>query len=105
MHTVSEWATRQRLVLVWEVVTEKFNEITTILLLLERLELTAALVIIDAVGTQTEIAQIIINYGGNYLSRSRRIVRPPTLRWGCSLPILRNTPSPLASARSTSIMA
>lgn len=57
LHTVSAWATRQRLVLGQEVVAEKSNEIVAIPLLLRRLDLTGALVTIDVMGTQTEIAQ------------------------------------------------
>jgi predicted transposase YbfD/YdcC len=67
LHTVSAWATRQRLVLGQEAVAEKSNEITAIPLLLQRLELTGALVTIDAMGTRTEIAQTIIDRGGDYL--------------------------------------
>jgi predicted transposase YbfD/YdcC len=48
-------------------VVEKSNEITAIPLLLRRLELTGALVTIDAMETQTEIAQTIIDRGGDYL--------------------------------------
>ena len=67
LHTVSAWATRQRLVLGQEAVAKKSNEINAITLLLRRLELTGALVTIDAMGTQTEIAQTIIDGGGDYL--------------------------------------
>jgi predicted transposase YbfD/YdcC len=67
LHTVSAWATRQRLVLGQEAVVEKSNEIMAIPLLLQRLELAGALVTIDAMGTQTEIAQTIIGRGGDYL--------------------------------------
>ena len=56
LHLVSAWATRQRLVLGQEAVTGKSNEITAIPLLLERLALQGALVTIDAIGTQAEIA-------------------------------------------------
>jgi hypothetical protein len=52
LHLVSAWATRQRLVLGQEAVDEKSNEIAAIPLLLERLELTEALVTIDAIGTK-----------------------------------------------------
>lgn len=45
----------------------KSNEITAIPLLLERLALTGALVTIDAMGTQTRIAQAILERGGDYL--------------------------------------
>ncbi|MEI9426055.1 ISAs1 family transposase, partial [Mesorhizobium sp. Cs1299R1N1] len=67
LHMVSAWAARQRLVLGQEATDVKSNEITAIPLLLERLELTGALVTIDAMGTQTEIAGIIVGRGGDYL--------------------------------------
>jgi hypothetical protein len=64
---VSAWATHQRLVLGQQAVAEKSNEITAIPLLLQRLQLAGALVTIDAMGTQTEIAQTIIDRDGDYL--------------------------------------
>ncbi len=67
LHTVSAWATGQRLILGQESVAEKSNEITAIPLLLRRLELTGALVTIDAMGTQKEIAQTILDGGGDYV--------------------------------------
>jgi predicted transposase YbfD/YdcC len=67
LHMVSAWASRQRLVLGQEAVDVKSNEITAIPLLLERLELTGALVTIDAMGTQTAIAETIVRRGGDYL--------------------------------------
>jgi predicted transposase YbfD/YdcC len=67
LHLVSAWATRQRLVLGQEAVDAKSNEIAAIPLLLERLELMGALVTIDAIGTQTEIADKIVRRGGDYL--------------------------------------
>ncbi len=67
LHLVSAWACRQRLVLGQEAVGDKSNEIVAIPLLLERLALTGALVTIDAIGTQTKIAEIIVRRGGDYL--------------------------------------
>ena len=67
LHMVSAWASRQRLVLAQEAVDEKSNEIVAIPLLLERLQLTGALVTIDAMGTQTDIAGRIVAGGGDYL--------------------------------------
>lgn len=67
LHLVSAWATRQRLVLGQEATDIKSNEITAIPLLLERLELRGALVTIDAIGTQTAIADTIVGRGGDYL--------------------------------------
>jgi predicted transposase YbfD/YdcC len=67
LHLVSAWASRQRLVLGQEAVAGKSNEITAIPRLLERLELTGALVTIDAIGTQDAIAATILRRGGDYL--------------------------------------
>jgi predicted transposase YbfD/YdcC len=67
LHLVSAWASRQRLVLGQEAVADKSNEILAIPLLLERLELSGALVTIDAIGTQIEIAKTITERGGDYL--------------------------------------
>jgi predicted transposase YbfD/YdcC len=67
LHLVSAWATRQRLVLGQEAIDSKSNEITAIPLLLERLELRGALVTIDAMGTQIDIAEKIVGRGGDYL--------------------------------------
>lgn len=67
LHLVSAWASRQRLVLGQEAVDDKSNEIKAIPRLLDRLELTGALVTIDAMGTQTAIAEAIVRRGADYL--------------------------------------
>ena len=72
LHTVSAWAARQRLVLGPQATAEKSNEITAIPLLLERLQLSGALVTIDAHsgltwGCQTAIAEAIIAKDADYL--------------------------------------
>ncbi|MCP4047210.1 MAG: ISAs1 family transposase, partial [Gammaproteobacteria bacterium] len=67
LHLVSAWASRQRLVLGQEPCDEKENEISAIPRLLERLELTGALVTIDAMGCQHDIAQAILVKGADYL--------------------------------------
>ena len=67
LHLVSAWASRQRLVLGQQACAEKSNEITAIPALLERLELTGALVTIDAIGCQTKIAEAIRDRGADYL--------------------------------------
>jgi len=53
LHMVSAWASSQRLLLGQQTCAAKFNEITAIPLLLERLVVTGALVTIDAMGTHT----------------------------------------------------
>lgn len=67
LHLVSAWAARQRLVLGQQAVAQKSNEIKAIPLLLERLELTGALVTIDAIGCQRDIAQAIRAKHADYL--------------------------------------
>ena len=67
LHTVSAWASRQRLVLGQQAAAEKSNEITAIPLLLERLQLAGALVTIDAMGCQSAIAEAVVAKGADYL--------------------------------------
>lgn len=67
LHVVSAWACRQRLVLGQQAVDDKSNEIVAIPLLLEKLQLTGAIVTIDAMGCQTKIAQVILDKGADYL--------------------------------------
>jgi len=64
---VSAWATENRLVLGQVKVKGKSNEITAIPALLALLDLTGCIVTIDAMGTQTAIAEQIIDQGGDYL--------------------------------------
>ena len=66
LHLVSAWAARQRIVLGQQATEEKSNEITAIPLLLKHLDLRGALVTIDAMGTQTNIARAIRDGGGDY---------------------------------------
>jgi predicted transposase YbfD/YdcC len=67
LHVVSAWATDQGLLLGQVAVDEKSNEITAIPKLLEMLELKGALVTIDAMGCQREIAAQIQAKGGDYI--------------------------------------
>jgi len=67
LHLVSAWATQARLSLGQVAVESKSNEITAIPRLLELLDLHGALVTIDAIGCQKEIAQKIVKGGGDYV--------------------------------------
>jgi predicted transposase YbfD/YdcC len=67
LHLVSAWAAAQRLTLAQVAVQDKSNEITAIPELLKLLDLHGALVSIDAIGCQKEIAQQIRDEGGDYL--------------------------------------
>jgi hypothetical protein len=66
LHLVSAWATENRLVLAQLATEEKSNEITAIPLLLRQLALAGCIVTIDAMGTQTKIAQQILEQEGDY---------------------------------------
>jgi predicted transposase YbfD/YdcC len=67
LHLVSAWATEHSLSLGQVAVEGKSNEITAIPQLLELLELKGALVTIDAMGCQKEIAKKIVEGGGDYI--------------------------------------
>ena len=67
IHLVSAWATANRLVLAQVKVDEKSNEITALPDLLGQLALAGCLVTIDAMGCQREIAQQILDQGGDYV--------------------------------------
>jgi predicted transposase YbfD/YdcC len=67
IHMVSAWAAANHISLGQVVVDAKSNEITAIPKLLEMLELSGALVTIDAMGCQTEIARDIVDAGADYV--------------------------------------
>ena len=80
IHMVSAWATANHLSLGQVVVDAKSNEITAIPKLLQLLELSGALVTIDAMGCQTEIAQLLVEAGADYCLAVKG--NQPTLRQG-----------------------
>jgi predicted transposase YbfD/YdcC len=67
IHMVSAWATANRLVLGQVKVADKSNEIAAIPALLAVLDLKGCLVTIDAAGTQTKIAELIVDRHADYL--------------------------------------
>lgn len=67
IHMVSAWASANRLVLAQVKVEDKSNEITAIPELLQALALEGCVVTIDAMGCQREIAQQIVDQGGDYV--------------------------------------
>ena len=84
LHIVSAWASEHHLTLGQVAVDDKSNEITAIPLLLELLDVHGALVTIDAMGCQKEIAKQIVDAGGDYV-----------------LPVKGNQPSLLADIQQT----
>ncbi len=67
LHVVSAWASENRVVLGEVMVDEKSNEITAIPRLLEMLELKGAIVTIDAMGCQKEIAAKVREREADYV--------------------------------------
>ncbi len=67
LHLVSAWAGANHLSLGQVAVDDKSNEITAIPRLLDLLDLKGALVTIDAMGCQKEIAAKIVAGGGDYI--------------------------------------
>src|SRR5713101_6526017 len=67
IHMVSAWASANRLVLGQLKVDEKSNEITAIPKLLHLLDVKGAVVTIDAMGCQKEIAKTITERGAEYV--------------------------------------
>jgi hypothetical protein len=73
---------------------EKSNEITAIPMLLKHLDLKGALVTMDAMGTQTDIARAIRDGGGDYCMSLKKnwpavhaeVEQPPALGAGRDLP-------------------
>jgi predicted transposase YbfD/YdcC len=66
-HVVSAFLTNDQIVLGEEIVDEKSNEITAIPKLLDELSLKGVTVTIDAMGTQTKIAEKIIGKEAHYV--------------------------------------
>jgi len=67
LHLVTAWASEQRLVLGQVKVEDHSNEITAIPALLELIDLSGAIVTIDAMGTQTEIVRQIRQKNADYV--------------------------------------
>ena len=67
LHSVSVWASEFGLTLAQVATAEKSNEITAIPVLLSLVDIQGAIITIDAMGTQTAIAEKIIDGGGDFI--------------------------------------
>lgn len=67
LHVVGAWSVENHLALAQVAVDEKSNEITAIPELLRLLELNGAIVTIDAMGCQKEIARQVVEEGADYV--------------------------------------
>jgi predicted transposase YbfD/YdcC len=80
IHMVSAWATANHISLGQVVTDAKSNEITAIPKLLKMLEISGALVTIDAMGCQTQIAKTILAANADYVLAVK--ANQPTLHQG-----------------------
>lgn len=67
LHLVTAYCVEDSLVLCQSAVDEKSNEITAVPKLLDMLDISGAVITVDALNTQKKIAQQIIDGGGNYV--------------------------------------
>ena len=67
LHSVTVWASEFGLTLAQVATDEKSNEITAIPTLLSLVDIQGAIITIDAMGTQTAIAEKIIDGGGDFV--------------------------------------
>jgi len=67
LHSVTVWASDFGITLAQVATEEKSNEITAIPQVLKLVNLAGAIITIDAMGTQTEIAQQIVDGGADYV--------------------------------------
>ncbi len=67
LHVVTAWCVRENLVLAQQAVGHKSNEITAVPELLKMLDLRQAVVSVDALNTQKQLAAQIVQGGGDYL--------------------------------------
>ena len=72
LHLVRAWATEAGLALAQVATEVKSNEIVTIPVLLRYLELKGAIIAIDAMGCQRDIAAQIVAQGGDYVLAVKR---------------------------------
>jgi predicted transposase YbfD/YdcC len=98
LHMVSAWATANRISLGQVAVDGKSNEITAIPGLLGLLELSGALVTIDAMGCQVEIAERIVAGGGDYCLAVKG--NQPTLHQGIAAFFAEQLEADFAGARA-----
>jgi hypothetical protein len=106
IHMVSAFAARQRLVLGQVKVAEKSNEIVAIPALLAMMAIEGAIVTIDAMGCQREIAEQILTKKADYVlalkslpPRRRGAIRAPFARMSRSSPPSRE-PTASSTRRS-----
>jgi len=99
LHVVSAWAGQTGLTLGQVAVDTKSNEITALPELLKLLDLQDKTVTIDAIGCQKEIAQTIVDSGGDYVLAVK--ANQPTLHPELQEAFAQAPAPPLRSSRRT----
>lgn len=97
LHVVSAWAGQTGLTLGQVAVDTKSNEITALPQLLDLLDLQDKIVTIDAMGCQTELAQAIVEGGGDYVLAVKG--NQPTLHTALQDTFAQAPPPKLRSSR------
>ncbi|MCA9110847.1 MAG: ISAs1 family transposase, partial [Planctomycetaceae bacterium] len=82
LHSVSVWASEYGLNLGQVAMEEKSNEITAIPGLLKLLDIRGAIITIDAMGCQTEIAAQIVDGQADYVLALKGFARAVRAQWG-----------------------
>lgn len=67
IHLVNVWCHKEKLCIAQYKVPEKANENTALIELIEVMDIKGSVITVDAMGTQREIAQKIVNRGGDYV--------------------------------------
>ncbi len=101
IHMVSAFAARQRLVLGQVKVAEKSNEIIAIPKLLNMLVIAGAIVTIDAMGCQRDIAQRVIDKKADYVLALKGNQGRCARMWRFSSPNRRRRVSPIQRSAAT----
>jgi predicted transposase YbfD/YdcC len=99
LHVVSAWAGQTGLTLGQVAVDTKSNEITALPKLLKLLDLHEKIVTLDAMGCQKEIAQTIVDGGGDYILAVKD--NQPTLHTELQAAFAQAPAPPLRSSRRT----
>src|SRR4051812_33750696 len=99
IHMVSAFAARQRLVLGQVKVAEKSNEIVAIPKLLDLMAIEGAVVTIDAIGCQRDIAQTILDKRADYVLALKG--NQGALREGMGFPVWSKCVSAMGTVKAT----
>jgi hypothetical protein len=105
LHSVTVWASEFGLSLGQVACAEKSNEITAIPELLRLVDISGAIITIDAMGTQKAIAAEIVNQGADYVLALKGNQGSLTMTTPTSMPVVIRLKRMLTAARNSVIMS